>query len=240
MTPTPDPAAWVGLAEHPVFGVAATVFGYRLGQGLSRASGRHPLAHPTLVAVAAIALTLAATGVSYASYMRGGALVHFLLGPAVVLLAVPLFRQTSLIRASGAVVAAGLAVGITAGIASAVGLAWLLGARPETLVSLAPKSATAGVAIGVSEVIGGIPALTAVLVIMTGITGAVGGPTIARLVRARDERAVGFALGVAAHGLGTARALQLGEVAGAFGSLAMSLNGILTAVLLPILVTLLR
>lgn len=250
MTPSPaDPAAWAGLAglpglaglaAHPVFGVAATVFGYRLGLFLFHATGRHPLAHPTLVAVVAIASVLLATGLPYADYMRGAALIHFLLGPAVVLLAVPLFRQTALIRASGGVIAAGLAVGTPAGAATGVGLGWLLGARPETLVSLAPKSATAGIAVGVSEAIGGIPELTAVLVIMTGIAGAAAGPTVATLVGARDPRAVGLALGVAAHGLGAARALQIGEVAGAFASLGMGLNGIATAVLLPLMATLLR
>ena len=170
-------------------------------------------------------------GISYDTYLRGAGFIHFLLGPAVVLLAVPLFRQTALIRASGRLLGAALAIGLPAGVASAVGIAWLL-AHPETLLSLAPKSVTTGIAIGISEKIGGVPALTAVLVIMTGIVGAVLGPSSPGLSEL-GPRAVGLAMGIASHGIGTARALQISEVAGAFSGLGMGLNGVLTAVLSP-------
>ncbi len=172
-------------------------------------------------------------GVPYATYRQGAGFIHFLLGPAVVLLAVPLYRQRSLIRASGGYVLAALGVGLPIGILSAVGIAWALGAHRETLLSLAPKSVTAGIAIGVSGAIGGVPALTAILVIMTGIIGGIAGPTVVRLAGVRDARAIGLGIGLASHGIGTARALQMGEVTGAFSGLAMSLNGVLTAVLLP-------
>jgi putative effector of murein hydrolase len=167
--------------------------------------------------------------------LRGADPIHFMLGPAVVLLAVPLFRQRAIIRASARLIAVGLAVGLPVGVLSAVGLAWLLGATPQTILSLAPKSVTAGIAVGISVQIGGLQTLTIVLVIMTGITGAVLGPIIARLARIDDPRIVGLTMGIASHGIGTARALQINEVAGAFSGLGMGLNGVLTAILLPLI-----
>ena len=121
------------------------------------------------------------------------------------------------------------------GVLSAVGIAWVMGARSQTILSLAPKSVTAGIAVGISEQIGGLQTLTIVLVIMTGITGAVLGPLIARLARIDDPRVVGLTMGIASHGIGTARAFQINEVAGAFSGLGMGLNGVLTAILLPLI-----
>jgi putative effector of murein hydrolase len=137
--------------------------------------------------------------------------------------------------ASARLIAVGLAVGLPVGVLSAVGLAWLLGASPQTILSLAPKSVTAGIAVGISEQIGGLQTLTIVLVIMTGITGAVLGPIVARLARIDDPRVVGLTMGIASHGIGTARALQINEVAGAFSGLGMGLNRVLTAILLPLI-----
>lgn len=234
-----DPVAWAALAEQPVLEIGATVLAYLAALRLCRLSGGHPLLNPTLVAILIIAVGIKTLGIPYATYLRGASFIHFLLGPAVVLLAVPLYRQTGLIRASGSLIGVGLAVGLPAGVLSAVGIAWALGASPQTLLSIAPKSVTTGIAIGISERVGGIPALTTVLVIMTGITGAVIGPVLTRMAGIRDARAIGLAMGIASHGIGTARALQLGEVAGAFSGLGMGLNGVLTAVIVPLVVTLL-
>ena len=125
------------------------------------------------------------------------------------------------------------------GVLSAVGLAWALGANSQTILSLAPKSVTAGIAVGISEQIGGLQTLTVVLVIMTGVTGAVLGPMVARVAHIDDLRVVGLTMGIASHGIGTARALQINEVAGAFSGLGMGLNGVLTAILLPLICRLL-
>src|SRR6516165_10807747 len=143
----------------------------------------YPLLNPTLLAIILISLGLEATHIPYEVYLRGADVIHFMLGPAVVLLAVPLFRQRAVIRASARLIAVGLAVGLPVGVLSAVGIAWVLGASSQTILSLAPKSVTAGIAVGISEQIGGLQTLTIVLVIMTGITGAVLGPIIARLAR---------------------------------------------------------
>jgi predicted murein hydrolase (TIGR00659 family) len=227
---------WASLAERPVLETGATVFAFLAATRISRIGGNHPLLNPTLLAIVIIALCLEATHVPYEAYLRGVDAIHFMLGPAVVLLAVPLFRQRAVIRASARLIAVGLSVGLPVGILSAVGFAWALGASSRTILSLAPKSVTAGIAVGISEQIGGLQTLTIVLVIMTGVTGAVLGPIIASLAHIDDERVLGLTMGIASHGIGTARALQIGEVAGAFAGLGMSLNGVLTAILIPLIV----
>ncbi len=238
--PDPSSSPWLTLTDAPAIDIAATLFFYVLALRLQRRFSGSPILNPTLVAVMLIVAALKITGVPYANYLRGASFLNLMLGVAVALLAVPLFRQTILIRASGPLIALALAIGLPCGILSAVGLAWLFGAHGETLLSLAPKSVTTGIAIGVSQAIGGLPALTAVFVILTGIVGAVCGPAVVRLTGVKDQRALGLAMGIGSHGLGTARALQAGEVAGAFSSLGMSLNGVLTALLLPIAIRLLH
>ena len=235
-----DHVVWSTLSEQPVLEIAATIVAFLAAVRIARWGGNHPLLNPTLIAIVIIAVLIKVTGVTYATYLRGASFIAFLLGPAVVLLAIPLYRQTHLIRASTRLILVALAVGVPAGVLSAVGIAWSLGASTSTVLSLAPKSVTAGIAMGISETIGGVPALTAVLVISTGITGAILGPLLSRLLRTRDDRVTGLAIGIASHGIGTARALQISEVAGAFAGLGMSLTGILTAVALPLAVHLLR
>ncbi len=233
-----DPAAWHEIAVQPVTGVTETIVAYAAAVRLHRWGRGHPLLNPTLVAIVLLAAAVQASGLSYAAYAQSASVVSFMLSPAVVLLAVPLYRRRAVIRASGSIILGALAVGVPMGIATGVGLASLLGADRRTLLSLAPKSATAGIAIGISERIGGVPALTAVLVIMTGITGAVLAPSLTRWLGIRDERVVGLSIGISSHGIGTARALQIGEVAGSFAGLGMTLNGVLTAIVLPIVLTL--
>lgn len=234
----PDASAWTNLPEQPILEVGLTVLAFLSAVRLARWSGNNPFLNPTLVAIVLVVVLINAAGVSYTTYLRGVGVIQFLLAPTVVLLAVPLYRQTALIRASGRLIAAALLVGLPTGIVSAVGIAWALGASRATLLSIAPKGVTTGIAIGVSETIGGVPALTAVLVISTGIVCAIAGPAIQRALAVEDDRIIGLAIGIAGHGIGTARALQISEVAGAFAGLGMSLNGVLTGVLLPLAITL--
>ncbi len=227
---------WVYLATSPLASLTATLVAYQAASWLWARAGMTPLLNPVLLSVVMLVAFLTATGTDYRTYFAGAQFVHFLLGPAVVALAIPLYRQVQTLRQSaGAVVAALLAGSVTAAL-SALGIAWALGATRRTLLSLAPKSVTTPIAMGISEAIGGMPSLTAVLVILTGITGAVAGPWLLDRLRVKDPRAQGLALGVASHGIGTARALHLDEVAGAFAGLAMGLNGLATAVLVPLLV----
>ncbi len=226
---------WVYLAANPLTSLTLTLLAYQAGLWIYRKSNNFALFNPVLIAICVLAGLLHASGTPYPVYFEGAQFVHFLLGPATVALAVPLYRQFDQVRRSALALSAALLVGCLTAAASAVAIGWMMNASTKTLLSLAPKSATTPIAMGVSEQLGGISSLTAVLVILTGITGAALGPMILRLIRIRDERAIGFAIGVASHGIGTARALQISETAGAFSGLAMGLNGLATAVLLPLL-----
>ncbi|MGC9349192.1 MAG: LrgB family protein [Anaerolineae bacterium] len=195
--------------------------------------------NPVLSSIAMVVAVLYLTQTPYNDYFESVRFIHFLLGPATVALAVPLYARIRKLQRLLIPILGALCVGSIAAIVSAVGLGRLLGASSPTLLSLAPKSVTTAIAMGVSEKIGGLPPLTAVLVILTGIIGAVSGDAILSALRIRDESTRGFAIGLASHGIGTARAFQMSEEAGAFSGLGMGLNGILTALLIPILTELL-
>ncbi|WP_417830165.1 LrgB family protein [Thalassospira sp.] len=226
---------WVYLSAKPLTGLTITLVAYAIGFWLYQKSNRNPICNPVVIAIALIALLLKVTGTPYATYFEGAQFVHFLLGPATVALAVPLFRQTETLKRALPVIAFGVLFGSLVASVSTVILAWALGASPETLASLAPKSVTTPVAMGIAENIGGVPALTAVCVIATGIVGATLGPMVMNAARLKDWRARGFAMGVASHGIGTARAFQVNQTAGAFSGLAMGLNTMATALTIPFL-----
>lgn len=230
---------WVYLSTTPLLGLTLTLCAYVLGYHLYRKCRFNPLVNPVLIAVLVLVSLLLVSDTPYSRYFEGAQFVHFMLGPATVALAIPLYRQFHLVRRSALAVGIALGCGSLTAVLSAVGIAWLLGASRETLLSLAPKSVTTPVAMGIAEQIGGLPSLTAVLVILSGITGAVLGTYTLNLVRVKDWRARGIAMGVASHGIGTARAFTVNEVAGAFSSLAMGLNALATAVLVPVLMALL-
>jgi predicted murein hydrolase (TIGR00659 family) len=230
---------WVYLAASPLLALTLTLIAYLGGLWLYRRSGQNPLVNPVLIAVVAIVGLLFATGTGYRTYFDGAQFVHFLLGPATVALAIPLYRQVQQVKKSLVAILVAVIGGSLTAAGSAVAIAWLLGASKQTILSMAPKSVTAPVAMGIAEQIGGLPTLTAVVVILTGITGAMTATTVLRMLRIDDQRAGGLAIGVASHGIGTARAFQVGEVAGAFSGLAMGLNALATAILIPVLFRLL-
>ncbi|HET6720349.1 MAG TPA: LrgB family protein [Rhodocyclaceae bacterium] len=237
--PKPVADLWVYLAASPLLGLTLTLVVYQAAFLIYRRVNFHPLANPVLLAVAALAALLTVTGTPYRTYFDGAQFVHFLLGPATVALAIPLYAQWPKLKAMWLPLLLALLAGSLTAIFSAVLIAWLLGGSTATLLSLAPKSVTTPIAMGVAERIGGLPALTAVLVIITGILGAVGARTLYGWLRITDPAVRGFAIGIASHGIGTARAFQVSEQAGAFAALAMGLNGLLTAVLVPLLLPLL-
>jgi predicted murein hydrolase (TIGR00659 family) len=227
---------WVYLAASPLLGLTLTLLAYQGAYWLYRRSGMNPLANPVAIAVAVIVALLTLTGTPYATYFEGAQFVHFLLGPATVALAIPLYAQLPRLKRVFVPALIALAAGSLTAIVSAIGIGWALGASRPTLMSLAPKSVTTPIAMGIAEKIGGLPSLTAVLVVTTGIIGAVIAQWLFRLLRIKDEAVQGFAIGVAAHGIGTARAFQISDTTGAFAALAMGLNGLATALLLPILI----
>lgn len=232
MTPRLD-QIWVYLETSPLLGLVATLLAYLAALELHRRSRHHPLANPVLLAVAMLVALLGLSGIPYQRYFDGAQFVHFLLGPATVALAVPLHAQFRRIRRVWLPTLAALAAGSATAIVSAMAAARLSGATSPTVLSLAPKSVTTPIAMGIAERIGGIPSLTAVLVIVTGILGAIAARPLFDRLRIADPAARGLAIGVAAHGIGTARAFEMGEHTGAFAALAMGLNGLITALLLP-------
>lgn len=231
---------WSYLSEGPLLWLTLTLIAYAVGDACYRWSGRKPYVNTVLVAVALLALILWTTGTPYRTYFEGAQFVHFLLGPATVALALPLYDNLARLRRSALPVLAAVLVGSAVAAGSAVAIAAALGVGGTELASLAPKSATAPVAIGIAEKIGGAPTLTAVLVILTGITGAVFATPLLNLMRIRDWRARGLAVGVASHGIGTARAFQVNPTAGAFAGLGMALNAVATSFLAPYLLTFFR
>jgi predicted murein hydrolase (TIGR00659 family) len=227
---------WVYLAETPLLWLSVTLIIYQLSSLLYHRSSAFPLLNPVLVSVALLVVLLLATGTPYQTYFDGAQFVHFLLGPATVALAVPLYLYIGRLRQMVVPLVGALLVGSVMGILSAIWIGQLLGLSRETLLSLAPKSITTPIAMGVAEQAGGLPSLTAVFVILTGILGAMFAKEVLALVRVRDNSVCGFAIGLSSHGIGTARAFQIHEEAGAFSGLAMGLNGAATALLVPLLV----
>ena len=226
---------WVYLAREPLTALTATMLAWMAGLKIQQLTGRHPIANPVLIAVALLATGLLLSGVDYRAYFAGAQFVHFLLGPATVALALPLYRQWRLVRQSFLAIMVSIVTGGLFSAASGVALAMLLGAAPEIAASLAPKSVTTPVAMGVAERLGGLPSLTAAVVICSGIVGASLGPLVLTICGVTDWRARGMAIGTVAHGIGTARALSVNPTAGAFSGLAMGVNALATALLLPLL-----
>jgi predicted murein hydrolase (TIGR00659 family) len=234
MTP-PISELWVYLSASPLLGLTMTLLAYQGAFWLYQRSGGNPLVNPVLIAVSLLVLFLWLTETRYETYFAGAQFVHFLLGPATVALAIPLYTQIRRVRAMLLPVVVGLFAGSLTAVLSAVLIGRLFGASLSTQLSLAPKSVTTPIAMGIAERIGGIPSLTAVLVIVTGIIGAVAARYVFDALKLRDPAIRGFAIGVASHGIGTARAFQVNEQSGAFAALAMGLNGALTALLVPLL-----
>lgn len=227
------------LSQNPVFGVVVTLAAYEIGCWTQRRCGGSPLANPVLISIILIVSGLEICQISYDTYLTGGRLIRFLLGPATVALALPIYGNAARIRGAAPGILAGVAVGATVACVSAVGIAWMLGAPDDLLRSIAPKSVTTPIAIGISEQINGHPSLTSVFVITSGIIGAMLSGRLYDWIGIRDWEVRGLATGIASHGIGTAQMLSVNETAGAFAGLAIGLTGLFTAILLPLVMHLL-
>ncbi len=225
---------WSYLAQEPLLWLTATLVAYLAGDACFRAAGRQSWANPVMIAVILLALLLGVTETDYSTYFEGAQFVHFMLGPATVALALPLYDNLPRVRRAALPMLAGLVAGSGVAVVSALIIARAFGIEEPVLASLAPKSTTAPVAIGIAERIGGQPTLTAALVLLTGIFGAMIVTPLLNVLRVRDWRARGFSVGVAAHGIGTARAFQVNQTAGAFSGIGMGLNAVLTAIIAPL------
>ncbi len=224
--------AFVG---SPAFGVAVTVIVFAAAKWLYTRV-RLFILHPVLVSIAVIIAVLSATGIDYESYMKGGSIVTFFLGPSVVALGLPLYDNFTRLKAESIPLITTTLFASTVGVVASIAPVLIWGGPHSLLLSLAPKSVTTPIAMAVTSGLGGIPSLTATMVVLTGVVGAVVGPVVLRLIGLGSGVAFGYALGTASHGIGTARALEAGELEGAASSLALCLNGIATSIVAPLIV----
>jgi predicted murein hydrolase (TIGR00659 family) len=224
---------WLYLSSTPLFGLAATLVVYVLVQAVYQRLGQPPWANPVLWSVVLLGAALSLTATPYPRYFAGAQFIHVLLGPAVVALAWPLWQRRQVLRKQGLRLLLAALVGGLAAAGSAVALGAWMGLPDAVLASLAPKSVTAPVAMGLAGRLGGEPALAAVFAVLTGIIGAVSARGLFRLLRVNPVTAQGFALGTVSHGIGAARALQVDADAGAYAALALALQVLLTSLWLP-------
>jgi predicted murein hydrolase (TIGR00659 family) len=228
-------ALWVYLGASPLLWLLLTLGAYLLAVRLQRRLGSTPWLNPVLLAVAALVALLVATGTPYSRYFEGAQFIHFLLGTATVALAIPLRRQWQQVRERLGPALITLVAGNLTGALLVVGVLRLFDAPHSILATAAPRGVTAPVAMAVAERLGGLPALTAVLVIASGVIGAVVATPLLNALRITDWPARGLAVGMAAHGIGTARAFQVNATAGTFAGMAMACSTVITATLLPLI-----
>lgn len=223
------------LRTSPLLGIFLTVLGYRLGLEVQKLARGHALAQPVVVAVLVIGGALWLLDVDYDDYLTGAGIIAFFLGPATVALAVPLHRQAHHLRHLALPMLVAIPIGAAVSIVSAVYAVRWLGGDEVLEATMAPKAATTPVSIAISEATGGLPPLTAVLAIVIGIVGAIAAPAVLTLLRVRDPRARGLAIGAVSHGIGTSRALRESETEGAFSGLSMGLTALATSLLVAVL-----
>lgn len=226
---------WTFLSTSSLFWLAVTLAAYAIAQRFYRFTNWNSLANPVAVSILIVILLLSSTGTSYKTYFDGAQFIHFLLGPTTVALAVPLYDLRVQLAKNWLPIVLGLFSGSIVAIVSAVLIAGVLGASPETMISLAPKSVTTPIAMTVAEKMGGMPALAASFVVLTGVLGGVIAGPIFKLLKVDADPAKGFSLGLASHGIGTSRAFQISEEAGTYASLAIGLTGLVTALIAPVL-----
>lgn len=229
---------WVYFNARPLFWIVITLAAYLLASALNRKAGGTALLHPVLVAMVMIIALLVLSDTHYDTYFEGAQFIHFLLGPATVALAVPLYDHRDRIRRMAVPIMAVCLSGSLTAVVTTLWIGQLFGGGDQLLLSMAPKSVTSPIAIGISEQIGGFPSLSAGLALTTGMIGCLLAPPVFRLMKIRSDTASGFALGMAAHGFGTAYAMQRSTLAGAFAGLAMGLTGVFSSILIPQIVKL--
>jgi putative effector of murein hydrolase len=231
---------WVYLSGSPLLALILTLSAYQAGLMVYERFDRNPLANPVAIAIAIVATVITLIDMPYAKYFEGAQFVHFLLGTATVALAVPIYKGLDALRGRIFPLLAALLAGGATSIVSAVGIAKLLGADAAIVGGFYAKSVTAPIAMGVAERINVSPTLTAVFAVTTGILGAI---LVRFVLDAAGSKAWwqrGFAVGVAAHGIGTSRAFSVHPEAGTYASLGMGLHGVLGAVLIPLAVQLMK
>lgn len=229
---------WVYLSASPLLWLTLTLFAWLLAVDISTRLNRHPLANPVLISIVLLGGALQLSGEPYEKFFEGAQYIHFLLGPATVAIAVPLFRQWRQVKKAFLPMLAALIAGSFTAAFSVLVMGLWNGLPRDVLVAFLPKSATAGVAMAISESLGGVPSLTAVFVVLTGISGALVVTPLMNAMRIKSYAARGFAAGLTSHGIGTARAFDVDQTAGLFAGIAMALTAISTSLVVPLIVRL--
>ena len=231
---------WVYLSGSPLFALFITLAAYQIGLSIYKASNQNPLANPVAIAILIVASTIQFIEMPYSTYFEGAQFIHFLLGSATVSLAIPIYRGLNSLKGRSIPLIASLCTGGLVSIISAVGIATLLGADSSITGAMYPKSVTAPIAMGIAERIGVSPTLTAIFAVSTGILGAILAPFVLNALGMKAGWQRGFAIGIGAHGIGTSRAFSIHPEAGTYASLAMGMNGVVSAVAIPVIYHLLN
>lgn len=227
------------VTNTPLFGILVTLIAFEIGLYISRRF-KNPLINPILIAIALLILLLQATGIDYETYNIGGSYITFLLLPATVVLAVPLYKNYELLKKNALPILIGVFVGCITNAFGLILLARLIRLNPELLLSLLPKSVTTPIGIEISKQIGGIPQLTVACIVLTGITGVICGPTLFKVLKIDNKVAQGVAYGTASHALGTSKAIEVGEIEGGMSGLSIGIAGLMTVIIVPIIVAIAR
>lgn len=222
------------LANSELFALILVLGTYLAALGLYK-KAHISLLHPLITSVFMIIAVLRLLGIQYESFQQGSHLIHFMLGPSVVALGYVLYEQIQYLKGNVISILTSVFVGAIVGIVSVILIGKLMGADPALIATLQPKSVTTPIAMGIAEKAGGIPSLTAVIVVAVGIFGSIVGPVVMKVLGIESHIAKGLALGASSHGVGTAVAIQIGAIEGALSGLAIGLMGIMTAVLVPVI-----
>jgi predicted murein hydrolase (TIGR00659 family) len=222
----------------PLFGIVISIIAFQIGVWINKKT-KLSICNPLIIAIILVIVFLISFDIDYDTYNIGGSMISFLLGPATVILAVPLYKQIDKLKEDGLPIIVGIVVGSLTSMLSVFLLCKLFGLDEVLTLSLMPKSATSAISMEISDQVGGIPALTVSAAVFTGIIGNIVGPHVYKLFKVKDEVAEGVGLGTAAHSAGTAKAMELGEVQGAMSSLAIGVAGIVSVFLMPWLVKIL-
>ena len=221
------------LINNVLFGLVLSLAAFEIGIFINKHT-RIPILNPLLIAIVIIICFLFTFHIDFDTYNKGGQFINMFLGPSTVVLAVPLYKQLELLKKNAKAILTGIFVGSVIGILSIIGISYLVGLNTSIIKSLVPKSVTKPIGISISSQLGGLVPITVLAIIITGITGAVFGPTICKIFKIKDKVAVGVSIGTAAHAVGTSKALELGEVEGAMSSLSIGIAGIMTVIIAPI------
>ncbi|SNT10538.1 TIGR00659 family protein [Anaerovirgula multivorans] len=224
----------ITLLDTPYFGIVISILFFEIGLWICRKT-KVTVLHPLLISILSIMMILAFFNIDIGYYKKGGDLISFFLGPATVILAVPLYRQLDLLKVNFVPIILGITVGCITAVTSVILLTRAFKLDSAIAASMIPKSVTTPIGLEISAQIGGIPSITVGVIVITGILGAVIGPTICNVFRIKDEVAIGIAMGTASHAVGTSKAMEMGETQGAMSGLAIGIAGLITVLLVPLL-----